>query len=182
MQSSVLQAIEGATLDLVTGTVLIAVMAVAVYTDLRASRIPNWLTLGGAALGLLLGLVSGGPGGGLTSALGWLAGTALFFLFFAIGVMGAGDVKLLAAAGALGGPGFALNAFVFTGLAGGIIALIVTLRRRRVGYLAANMTTQMQSLFYTGAIVRKDPKASPLRFPYGLAIAAGSVAALFWRL
>lgn len=172
----------GTTLGLAASVVLAAIMAAAVYTDLRNSRIPNWVSLGGACLGMVLGLATGGLAGLLVAVSGWVVGAALFFAFFAIGVMGAGDVKLLAAAGALGGPGFALNAFVFTGIAGGIIAVLVTLRRRRMGYLAATMATQFQSLIYTGGIVRKDPRSSPLRFPYGLAIAAGSVAALFWRL
>jgi len=162
---------------------LLGVVAAAVYTDLRFGRIPNGLTLGGAALGLLLKLLSGGLQGALAGVEGWLLGAGLLFAFFALGAMGAGDVKLLAAVGAIEGPAFAFNAFVFTGIAGGVIALLVTLKRRRVGYLATTVATQLQALVYTGGIIRpKDAGASPLRFPYGLAIAAGSVAALFWRL
>ena len=169
--------------ETVAGVLMVGLLAAAVYTDLRFGRIPNIITLGGAAAGLVLNLLFGGLGGGLTALEGWPLGAALFFAFFAIGVMGAGDVKLLAAVGALMGPSFVFNAFVFTGLAGGVIAVAVMVRRRMVRYTAASVTTQVQTLVYTGWLPRpKDPKSSPLRFPYGLAIAAGSVAALFVRL
>ena len=169
--------------EAVAGGIMVAILVAAVYTDLRFGRIPNVLTLAGAAAGLLLSLLFGGAGGLLTGLEGWLLGVALFFAFFALGVMGAGDVKLLAAVGALMGPGFVFNAFIFTGLAGGVIAIIVALRRRMVRYTVASVTAQVQSLAYTGFLPRpKDVKSSPLRFPYGLAIAAGSVAALFVRL
>ena len=97
--------------------------------------------------------------------------------------MGAGDVKLLAAVGAIEGPAFVLRAFVLMGLAGGAIAILVTLRRRRMGHLAASVATQLQSLIYTGSIVRPgEGRRPPLRFPYGLAIAVGGVGALLWRM
>jgi prepilin peptidase CpaA len=183
MPAFTLQLQDATVFEILAGVLLAALMAAAVYTDMRSGRIPNSITLGGAAAGLLLNVLFGGLGGGLNSLEGWLLGAGLFFAFFALGVMGAGDVKLLAAVGALGGPGFVFNAFVFTGLAGGLIAVAVVLRRRRVRYAVASMTTQIQSLVYTGWLPKpKDPKSSPLRFPYGLAIAAGSVAALFWRL
>ncbi len=163
--------------------IMVAMVAAAAYIDLRYLRIPNAFTLGGAAVGLLLSLLFRGPDGLVSGLAGWALGAALFFAFFAIGVMGAGDVKLLAAVGALMGPLFVFNAFVFTGLAGGIIAIAVAVRRRLVRYTVASVTTQLQTLVYTGWLPRpKDPKSSPLRFPYGLAIAAGSVAALFVRL
>ena len=167
----------------IASVLLAGLMVAAVYTDLRFVRIPNGLTLGGAALGLLLNLLFGGLGGALSSAEGWLLGAGLLFVFFALGAMGAGDVKLLAAVGAIEGPAFVFNAFVFMGIAGGAIAILVTLRRRRVRYLAASLATQLQAMIYIGSIVQpKDARSSPLRFPYGLAIAAGSFAALFWRL
>ncbi|MHB0869175.1 MAG: A24 family peptidase [Chloroflexota bacterium] len=183
MPATVLQLERATTLEAMMSVLLVGLVAVAVYTDLRQGRIPNRLTLGGAALGLLLNLLFGGPAGGMAGVGGWLLGAGLLFAFFALGAMGAGDVKLLAAVGAIEGPAFVFNAFILTGIAGGVVAILVVLKRRRVGYLAASIATQFQSLIYTGGILRpKDGKSSPLRFPYGLAIAAGSVAALFWRL
>ncbi len=177
------QPVIGNASETLTGSLLLGLMAASVYTDLRSGRIPNWLTIGFAIAGVVLNALTGGLQGGIAGIEGWLLGAGLVFAFFALGVMGAGDVKLLAAAGAVGGPGFVVNAFVFTGIAGGIIALLVTVRRRQAGYLAASVARHVHTLVYTGGIVPpKDPKTSPLRFPYSLAIAIGTVAALFWRL
>ena len=75
-------------------------LAIACIWDLRTRRIPNALTLPAAALALVFHLVSGGWSAAGTSLGGWLLGAALFFPMFALRGMGAGDVKLFAAAGA----------------------------------------------------------------------------------
>ena len=78
----------------------IVLAAVACATDLRDGRIPNALTFGSLALALIVhGLLPQGLGW-THALLGLLAGGAVFFPFFALGGMGAGDVKLMAALGA----------------------------------------------------------------------------------
>jgi prepilin peptidase CpaA len=70
---------------------------------------------------------------GLVHALGgWLVGAAVFFVPFALGGLGGGDLKLLAALGAWVGPADALWMALYTGLAGGVLAVVVAARR---GYL-----------------------------------------------
>src|SRR3990170_4623177 len=84
--------------------IVLTVSLAAVAFDVRTRRIPNWLTFGAAAAAFgYAGLHSGLTGVGI-GVLGWLVGAALFFPFFALGGMGAGDVKLLAALGAWLGP------------------------------------------------------------------------------
>ena len=82
----------------------LTVALVACVTDIRSRRIPNVLTFGAAVAGLLFHLATGGRDAGFDSAMGYLAGTALFLPFFLLGGMGAGDIKLLAALGAWIGP------------------------------------------------------------------------------
>ena len=74
--------------------------------------------------------VAGGLPGTLTAAGAWLLGVALFFPFFALGGMGAGDVKLLAALAAWLGPIDAIYLAIFTSMAGGVIGLGRRLRAR----------------------------------------------------
>ncbi len=95
-----------------------------------------------------------------------------------LGATGAGDVKLLAAAGALLGPGLTLRAFVATVIAGGIIALVVAVHRGRL-WRTLDATRRLAVGNAVAAEI-EDPKAGN-RFAYAPAIAIGAtLAALGW--
>ncbi len=110
----------------------LTVAVLACICDLRCRRIPNLLTFGAALLAFVAHVIVGGAAGITVSAAGWLLGIALFFPFFALGGLGAGDVKLLGALGAWLGPSSILFVALYTTLAGGVIAMIVALKS---GYL-----------------------------------------------
>jgi prepilin peptidase CpaA len=112
--------------------VALALGSIACVTDVRSRRIPNLLTFGGAAAGLLFHAIYPGSAGLMSAVEGWLIGAAFFFIPFALGGLGAGDVKLLAALGAWLGPAEIIRAGVYAALAGGVLALVVALGR---GYL-----------------------------------------------
>jgi prepilin peptidase CpaA len=112
--------------------VSLGLAVVACGWDLRTRRIPQTLTLGGALAGLAFHLLNGGWSGGLGSAMGWAVGIAIFFVPFALGGLGAGDVKLLGAIGAWLGPMNALLVGLYAGAAGGVLAIFVALTK---GYL-----------------------------------------------
>jgi prepilin peptidase CpaA len=155
--------------------VLILGLAAAVVTDMRSRRIPNWLTgaIGGAGFGIAFG------GGAVTpaqAALGMLAGLLLMMPGHLIGATGAGDVKLMAAIGAVVGPGLVLRAFLYTAVAGGIFALAVAARR---GLLAETLYgTQRLVTAPLAARVTIESPSRANRFPYGPAIAVGTFVAL----
>lgn len=136
--------------------------ALAVICDLRTRRIPNRLTFPAVALGLVANLTLGGLNGLAKSAVGTLLGAALLFVPFVMGGMGAGDVKMLAAVGALGGPIFVFRTFYYGSMAGGLIASILIMWRTRLFSDLAHGTLKT-----SGKQV----------FPYGMAIFAGAVAA-----
>ena len=104
----------------------LTIASLACVTDLSTRRIPNGLTFGAALAGLLYQFVSGGIDGLGHGALGWLVGAVVFILPFALGGLGGGDVKLLAALGAWLGPQDALWLALYTGVAGGVMALVVS--------------------------------------------------------
>jgi prepilin peptidase CpaA len=162
------------TVDPLLQALILVVVAIAVVTDLRRRRIYNKLTFPAMALGLVLNTVFHGPTGLLLSMVGLLLGGALFFLPTAAWGRGAGDLKLLAALGALGGPVFVLFCALFTTMAGGVFALLVLLARRRfmsvVGGMALDLYTQQMPGAY-----------SNIRLPYAVPIAVGAVAALVLR-
>jgi prepilin peptidase CpaA len=112
--------------------VALATSLAACVTDLRSRRIPNVLTFGSAAAALVFQSMTAGTTGAVSASFGWAVGLAVFFIPFALGGLGAGDVKLLAALGAWLGPKDALMLALYAGVAGGVLAIVVGLAR---GYL-----------------------------------------------
>jgi prepilin peptidase CpaA len=147
--------------------------------DIRTRRVPNELTGGLAAAGLLLAAF-GVTGVTLTSSFfGLLLGLVLMMPGHILGATGAGDVKLFAAAGTIVGAGLMLPAFVYTALAGGVIGIVVAVSRRRLtqtlGRTATLIATRGENAEEIGS-----PSANN-RFAYAPAIAIGVVLAA-WRM
>ena len=99
----------------------------ATVTDLRSRTIPNELSAGALAVGLAARTYLYGWAGLTDSLLGALIGFAVFLVFYLLGGMGGGDIKLMAAFGGLLGREQILAASIWTAIAGALIAL---------GYLA----------------------------------------------
>src|SRR5436190_9991916 len=116
----------------VTDGVLIAALMWAVITDLRSRRIRNQLTYPAMAIGFAANAVTSGWGGLSSSTLGSLAALGIMLIPFVMGAMGAGDVKLLLAVGALKGPHFVLLVAIYGSVAGGLLALYYLAKERRV--------------------------------------------------
>ena len=107
-------------------------LGIAVCYDLRFRRIPNWLTFPAMIVGIAYHTYFGGIPAFFLSLGGLLLGFAVFFVFYAIGGMGAGDVKLMAAIGALLGPKDVLFAALYTAIAGGVYAILLLVTRKRI--------------------------------------------------
>jgi len=125
--------------------IVVGVALVAVAWDVATRRIPNALTLGAAFAALVVHACLGGWSGAGMAAAGWAAGVALFFPVFALGGMGAGDVKLLGALGAWLGPVAAVWVALYSGVAGGLIGLLVAAFS---GYLAQAFANVWSLLMY----------------------------------
>jgi prepilin peptidase CpaA len=102
----------------------------ATVEDLRTRTIPNWLTGFGVAAGIACGWRAGGWRGALLAMGGTAAGFLIFTLFHCLGGLGGGDVKLMAAFGAMLGPRDILAAAAFAAIAGAVLACAATLWRR----------------------------------------------------
>jgi prepilin peptidase CpaA len=108
-----------------------AIGLVAAVEDLRRRQVPNWLTAGGAAAGLAYATRGGWHGFALAAA-GVIVGFLILLPFQCCGAMGGGDVKLMAAFGALLGPAGILLAALFASIAGGVWAVGALLYRPRM--------------------------------------------------
>jgi prepilin peptidase CpaA len=158
-----------------TFLVLVIGVATAAVIDIRTRRIPNELTAALAGLGL--GLAATGVSGVSVGAAvaGMVVGFLLMLPGHALGATGAGDVKLMAAVGALLGPATVVNAFLFTALAGGGLAAVVALRRRRFVATIGGTGRLLAAPVDAPARIRSATPAH--RFAYGPAIAIGSMLA-----
>lgn len=160
---------------------LVALVAAAAWSDLRTRRIPNWITVPGAALGFVLQAYHGGLRGALASLAGAGLGLGLFIALYMAGGMGAGDVKLFSAVGALVGPQTLILVFVSTGLLGGIAAAALAASR---GRLRETLQQTRELLLDLGRLHRQKVPgvgaAAPdsLRLPYGAVIAGGTLVSL----
>ena len=163
---------------LVTAIVAVGMGAAAVI-DLRTRRIPNILTATLAAIGIGLAAAGFGRVGLGASLLGCLLGLAFMMPGHIFGATGAGDVKLLAAAGALLGPTDTIYAFLYTAMAGGALALVVAVARRRVSQTIVSTSRLMSANEQARAEIENT--SSDNRFAYAPAIAIGVVlVALSW--
>lgn len=143
-----------------------ALVVVAAGYDFRSGRIPNRLTYSGLAVGLALAAVTSGltVGNALT---GVAVGGGLFLLFWLGGGIGAGDVKLMAALGALLGWPRIWDVVFLTALCGAVMGILFLIWRRIPAVTADGETSETVS--------RRKQK-----MPYAGAIAAGAILAMIF--
>ena len=151
--------------------IVLAAAALAVLTDVRSRRIPNWLTYGLAIVALgfqaLHGFVPALEAIGIYVVVMFLG-----LLAFSLGWLGGGDVKLLAAAAAAFGFPDCVAFVLYTSIGGGLLAVAVSLAR---GQLLANLASALavlRPLAVRGTVV-VAPKTKTM-LPYGCAIAFGA--------
>lgn len=168
--------------------VLSLLLAGAVWHDVRSRRIPNVLVLVGLVLAFALqAVLPEGDGlflapfgsiGLLWSLAGVATGLALLLPMYALRALGAGDVKLLAMIGAFVGPGAVIGIAACTLLAGGMLALVVSLYlgtlKRMLGNSMHLVTHSVFGALNGQSAAIEAPAAPSGKLPYAIAIAAGA--------
>ena len=162
---------------------LFTILGIAVITDLRYRKIPNWLTFSAMAMALIYHTSMNGWGKGLYSLMGIGLGMALLLIPYLLGGMGAGDVKLLGAVGGFLGPQGVFGAFIFIGIVGGFYALILLVIHRILKGTTNRYWMMLKSLLQTGRLIHipSSPMESKPKLMYGLAIAIGTFLSLGLR-
>lgn len=169
----------------VEAILLTLVLGAAVY-DVRYRRIPNWLTVGGLLVGVAMNTFLGrddlSPGwqGLRFSLLGFAAGFGVYLVLYALRAMGAGDVKMMAAVGAIVGWENWFGIFVITAVLGGAMGLILVVAKKRftktffnVGVILNEMKSGRPAYLAREELDVKNPKA--LGLPHGAVIAVGTL-------
>lgn len=156
--------------------IVLAALGIGTATDLHWRRIPNALTGATALIGLVAATVGVSQVSPWAALAGIMAGLCLMLPGHVLGATGAGDVKLVAALGALVGPGAILRVVLYTAMAGGLLALGVAFRRGRLTATIAGTAG-----LATGSKVARQEivAARDNRFPYAPAITIGTLIAIF---
>jgi prepilin peptidase CpaA len=167
---------------MIVPAIVISIGLAACVLDVRTRRIPNALTLSAAVAGLLYHGATSGTDGLQTAAAGWLLGLLLLLPYFALGGMGGGDVKLVAALGAWLGPWETFWLAMYAGIAGGVIGLFVALAHRYLRQALTNISFIFGYWATTGikAVpgMTLDTSASP-RLAFAIPILAGTLVTLW---
>ena len=140
----------------------------AIVDDLARRRISNWIPCAALLSGLVLQTLQSGWRGAGSSLLGCITGAAVFLVFYLLGGMGGGDVKLMAGFGAVLGVKQLLEAALWTAGCGGVMALmVITARSLRAFW----MSRRSGSSAGPGSGSAESGRAESI--PYAPAIAAG---------
>ncbi len=164
---------------IINAALLVPLAALVIYYDVRYRRIPNTLVLTTLISGLILNTTFGGFSGVLTSIGGCLLAFAFMLVLHIFGAMGAGDVKLFAAIGAVLGVKLVVPTFVVVLLVGGALAVVSMLR---AGTVRATLFRVMQ--IFVGLLPGWEmprfsvPADRRHTIPYGVAITLGSLISL----
>ena len=163
--------------------VLFVLLVIASVSDYRTYKIPNWLTGGGIIFALVYNsAVPFSRDYGFLWALGGLAiGFVVMLPSYALRIMGAGDVKLMAMTGAFLGVTDTLQAVIYSLVVGGIAALAFAVFNKALVRMLANIKniTQMMMLSAIGGFrpdVQIQAGKSVGKLPYGICISIGTIA------
>jgi prepilin peptidase CpaA len=160
---------------------VVATTVLAAEADVQTRRIPNLLTGPALLLGLIAHGIMGGGHGLSDALLGALIAGGILMPGWLMGWMGAGDVKLMAAIGAWFGFPQGLFVALAALMAGGVIALMVAARRgvlMRSLWGAAMLGSWAMN---AGPKIAPPPVTTGIRFPFAIAVLAGSIIGLWVR-
>ena len=179
--------------NIIIDVILVVLLLISSFEDARNKKIPNKYTIPSLLLGFLLMTMDNGLGGMRNSFSGFLLGFLIFFLPFIFGLMGAGDVKLMAAIGALKGFTFTLYSLLVSSIVGGIMVIIYALYKRQMLKTIINMfgliINPLAKLIYLNTGNKNAEKLSnyfekvksnhtELYIPYAIPIALGTMLVL----
>lgn len=169
-------------MHLLTISILMSMLFIACWQDFHNYRINNKLILIGALLGVVLNTFLSAETGLIDSTAGLGLGLLLLLPLYLLRFMGAGDVKLLAMTGAFVGSHDIFWVFLYTLIAGGLLALVVSVRHGVLRRMIDNvilmcllaLSTPKSELLKGNFSFSTDAPESAGKLPYAFAITVGA--------
>jgi prepilin peptidase CpaA len=174
--------------DRVVEVLVVLLMVVAAVYDIRFRRIPNRLVFPALLAGFVVNAGFGGWAGGWSgfwaglghAGLGFAVAVAVYMPLYALHGMGGGDVKLAAALGAFVGWRLWVGILIFTGLIGGVLAVLLLIKSGRFRKTVRNTVYILWEMVHMRAPHQRNRDldiASPTAFtlPHGAVMALGTL-------
>ena len=161
------------------------ILVIAAAWDLRYQKIPNLLTFPAILFALFYNCATTGFEGLVLSTGGLALGIALLIVPYLMGGMGAGDVKLMGAVGAVLGPRAVFNAFLLTAIIGAVYSVFLLLYQYKY---SKTLIARYASMFKTFAFTRQfiyipaTTNEDKPKLCYGIAIASGALWTIWWQV
>lgn len=169
-------------INCIEGTIL---LVAALISDIKSRKIKNKITLTFITVGLLTNSIIFGFKGLRNSLLGIFIPVILLMALYALRMLGAGDIKLLSALGAVFGVGAILKITAYSFIAGGIISLVLVVKRRNAKERFIYFCNYIKSVFLTLHIMPYtdfDSKEDKGKFPFAYAVFCGGLIFIFVEL
>ena len=159
---------------MIINVVLIIFIVLSVYTDLRYRKVFNFLIVSAIIIGLGLNFIIDGNAGLKNSLAGMGAGFCFLIIFYLLEGVGAGDVKFMAAVGALKGMRFVLVGGMYGAVIGGLAAIIILIYKKRL-ISVAKMLYYSLLVFLTAKTKEslEFDKKDSFSLPYSVFLSAG---------
>ncbi len=163
--------------------IIILLSSLSAFFDIKIRKIPNWVIAVGVSSGVALNAIHGGNRL-LQSLAGLVVGVAFLLLPFALGWVGAGDVKFFGMVGALLGVSWLPRVFFYSALVAGVIALIYLLKgfsqlaRFKELYVDFKLTLLTFGRLLPQPVQKRTESQGSV--PWGVAFAAGTIIAYYF--
>lgn len=169
-------------MEVVLNLTLLAIIIVAAFFDIKERRIPNWVILFGLIGGIVFSALQGSTHL-IFSIAGFCLGIIALLIPFALSWMGAGDVKLFAAVGALLGYTWLPRVFFYSCLVAGMLALLALALGQARQMSFKHFWTDCKFMFLTmriGLPKQTTLESGAYSVPWGVAIGAGTIMAYYF--
>jgi prepilin peptidase CpaA len=156
------------------------ILIVAAWIDGRELRVPNWITFPMVLSGLIYSTAVGGLSGLGGGLLGMCVGLLTLMPLYAVGGMGAGDVKLMAGIGAWLGWEVTFAAFCVSTVVGAVMAVLMVLWRKSAKHHYENFLLILSEWMVIRnpvelSKIAAERKPRMLLLPYGIPICIGTI-------
>jgi prepilin peptidase CpaA len=166
--------------NIITALIFIPLALSITYMDVRYRRIPNKQVLTILLCGIAVNAFFGSWAGIFASLIGLAMAFGLMLTLHILGTMGAGDVKLFAAIGAVIGSSIVLQTFVIIAVTGGVLAICKMVYERRAAATMFRVGQFFFGLLPGQTVPRLSIPADPTyTLPYAVPIVLGSVISFF---